>query len=205
MRVSIAIQGVLIIALQGVLYSQSNFSDSVDSYKPNVEFFMEEITLEVTDSTAHVKGVYYFSNNTSKEFDFPVLFPFYTDSLISYPHVIEPYLLENGQKNKLSYKDSPNFSGIRFRIPLQADKVTAWHLDYCQKISAKRAVYIITSTAAWKKPLDKATYYFIAPESFSGVEVWPEADTAYMDNGNIIYKCVRENFMPSQDMEILWK
>ena len=205
MKFSIVIQALLLIAFQGVLFSQDNLPDLPDSDKSTVDFFMEEITLQVSDSTSHVEGVYYFRNNTSKEFDFPVLFPFYTDSLTSYPHVIEPYLLENGKRNKLSYKNLPNFSGIRFRIPLQADKTTAWHLDYSQKIRAKRAVYIITSTAAWKKPLEKATYYFIAPESFSGVEIWPEADTAYTDDGNIIYKCIRENFMPSKDMKISWK
>ena len=191
--------------VQSTVFSQDNSPDKQVFTKLIVDFFKEEITLSVTDSMASVEGVYYFRNNTDKDFDFPVLFPFYVDSLTLYPHAINAYLVKNKNLQSLKFRQMSNFEGISIRIPLKAGEVMSWRLDYSQKLKANRAVYIITSTAAWHKPLEEATYYFKASETFTDIEIWPEADTTYRENGNIVFKCRREDFMPEQDMEINWK
>lgn len=198
---------VLIIAfsLQGCSDSEKEKPKSSGSSKLQVDFFQEEITLYVSDSVASVDGIYYFRNNTSKDFNMPVLFPFYIDSLSLFPHQIEASVFDDGIEKELPYKNRANFNGISMKIPLKANDITVWRLNYQQKIKAKRAVYIITSTAAWQKPLELATYYFIVPETFTDIEVWPEQDTAYSENGMKVYKSVRRDFMPLQEMKISWK
>ncbi|MCP4579984.1 MAG: hypothetical protein GY839_00085 [candidate division Zixibacteria bacterium] len=196
---------ITLTVLTGLLNSQSNIPGASGSRKPAVDFFQEEIILTVTDSIAKVEGTYHFRNNTERDFEMPVIFPFYVDSLCSYPHRLEAYQIQQDGRQVMSHRELQKLDGIRFRIPLKAGQESTWYLDYEQKIKSKRAVYIITSTAAWKKPLEQATYTFVAPEEFDEIITWPEADSSYLENGQIYFISVKSNFMPAQDMEIFWK
>jgi len=201
-----AIISIMLIILTGLTSPQTDIKNIIpESANPPVDFFQEEITLIVTDSTARVEGTYHFRNNTDRDFEMPVVFPFHVDSVSLFPDCIEAYILRQDNKLLLPHSELSRFDGIRFRIPLKAGEEITWYLDYEQKIEAKRAVYIITSTAAWKKPLERATYTFIAPDSFQGISIWPEADSSYLENGQNCFISVKYDFMPSRDMEIFWK
>jgi len=191
--------GAFLISLAGIIIAQSY------DIRPSVDFFQEEITLAVTDSTASVMGVYHFRNNTGKDFDMPVAFPFYVDSLSAYPHFIEAYIEKENGKQVLPHRRLTKFDGISLKIPLRAGQEMTWNLDYTQKISSKRAVYIITSTAAWKKPLERATYTFIAPANFANITAWPTPDTSFVQDGIKSFISYEQDFMPTRDMEIFWK
>jgi len=198
MRRYIIIGASLVILAGGVMAQSYN-------NQPPVDFFQEEITLTVTDSAAFVTGVYHFRNNTNRDFDIPVAFPFYVDSLSTYPYAIEAYIERESGKQVLPHRRLTKFDGISLKIPLKAGQEMTWNLDYAQKISSKRAVYIITSTAAWKKPLEQATYTFVAPADFADMTTWPTPDTSFVKNGIRSIISHEQDFMPVKDMEILWK
>ena len=172
---------------------------------PAVEFCKEEVTLEVGDGHACITGIYYFRNNTNRDLQMPVVFPFYIDSLTAFPHHIEAAVNSADCEAVPTFDRVPDRDMVSLRIPVKADDITSWRLTYQQEIGAKRAVYILTSTAAWKKPLEEATYYFIAPDSFSDINTWPIPDTTYIEGPDRIFKSVRYDFMPQRDMEITWK
>jgi hypothetical protein len=188
-----------------ILYSQTDSLKQAESKKPQVEFFKEEITLSVDDSLARVEGIYYFRNSSNKQTSMPVLFPFYVDSLSAYPHRIEAYVLENGKKTALTFKENRQMKSITLMVPIKANSTAAWYLEYEQKLKAKKATYIITSTAMWNKPLEEAAYYFKVPERYRNVVTFPEADTIYNREGFRIYKSQKYDFMPEQDMKITWQ
>jgi hypothetical protein len=174
--------------------------------KQQVAFFQEEITLTVTDSIARVEGVYHFRNYTDHDFTMPVVFPFYIDSTTQFPDMIRPFLVDSlNQKHPIPFSEVRKAGIIRMGIPLEAGRERTWYLNYEQKISAKRAVYIITTTAAWKNPLVKATYTFVTPKNFQVVSAWPEPDTTFEKDNYIYRQCVKHDFMPDRDMEIIWK
>ena len=171
-----------------------------------VEFFAEEITLSVTDSTADVTGIYYFRNNTPREGDYPVIFPFYVDSLSLFPSKIEGFEVQPksvGRSLEISKYEERN--SIVINIPLKPNAVTIWELDYRQRILGHSARYILTSTRSWGQPLETATYEFIVPADFTDVNVWPEADSIFEGGHYCKYLAHRINFMPSRDMEISWE
>ena len=205
MKLSVLILAITLTVSTGALYSQDDTLKTSRPAKPIVEFFKEKITLSVTDSLARVECIFYFRNNTKKDFNLPIIFPFYVDSLSLYPDFIEAYIIDKDKKQVLYYTSRLKINGISLHIPLKAGRVTIWYLDYEQKIKAKHATYIITTTAAWNKPLEEATYYFVVPESYTDAATWPEADTVYPDDSLRIYKCYKKDFMPEQDMEIFWK
>ena len=170
-----------------------------------VDFFREEITIEISDSVAAVLGVYYFRNNTGRDRPFPVIFPFYVDSVTSYPDKINAYTIDGDDTLTINFKPLVERDCVRMAVPMKPKAVTVWYLEYRQRIEAPHARYILTSTAAWKKPLEEATYRFIAPVSYDITSVWPEPDNTEIAGENKIFKSERKNFMPERDMEIIWE
>ena len=170
-----------------------------------VSFFQEEITLSVTDSMASVEGVYHFRNISDIDAPFPVLFPFYVDSLSLYPETIKAYIIRNDSLVEIPFRKMPERNAVMLNIPITPKGITVWHLDYSQRILSPRAKYILTSTASWAKPLEDATYKFVVPEKFDSVEVWPEADEVTKHGDKKIYCAHQVDFMPHREMEIFWK
>ena len=198
---------LLFVVSTAVVYGQNDNTGSL-LIRPtsSVDFYQEEITLTVDDSLARVEGVYHFRNNTGHDLVKPVIFPFYIDSVTQYPHEIEVFYIDSiGERQNIEFKERPERGCIAIRIPLAANPENIWYLNYGQKISSKRAVYIITSTATWKKPLEQGTYTFITPQYFNEVTVWPEADTIYTTDSLTYRQCAKQSFMPMREMEIIWK
>ncbi len=172
---------------------------------PLLDFFKEEITLTVGEGVSNVSGIYYFRSNTDRDGIIPIIFPFYVDSLSLFPDSMYAYVLNGADTSKLDIRSSRMKNAVRISIPIKANGITVWHLDYSQKIKSNRAVYIITSTNAWGKPLEDAAYRFIIPKRFKDVQAWPEPDSSIIKGDNCEYLARRTNFMPNRDMVISWK
>lgn len=170
-----------------------------------VEFFKEEITMTITDSTSSISGVYYFRNNTEKDKPFAVAFPFYVDGVSQYPHGIRAYTVNGDDTLTIETEALEGQNAIRMRIPMKPKEVTVWYLDYTQRIESDYARYILTSTSAWGKPLEEATYRFIIPMDYRIIEIWPRADKVRRVKPNLEIWCEKINFMPDQDMRIFWE
>jgi len=168
-----------------------------------VDFFKEEITIKVIDSSAVISGIYYFRNESSADSSIRILFPFFVDSLSLFPHEIYPYLRNDGVSMTLPYRKAHN--AIRFAIPFGDDSVTVWQLDYVQRIKSQHVRYILASTKTWHKPLQTATYKVEMPVGASNVVIWPEPDSIIKMNDTQIFWSHRENFMPDRDLEIFWE
>ena len=169
-----------------------------------VEFFKEEITMTVTDSTSAISGVYYFRNNTERDKPFSVVFPFYVDAVSHYPHEIRAYTVNDSDTLIIESTPLEDGNAIRLRIPMKPKEVTVWNLDYSQRIEGSHARYILTSTGAWGQPLEEALYRFIIPTDFEIIDIWPRVDKARRVKPNLELWCEKTNFMPSRDMEIFW-
>jgi len=176
-----------------------------DPGNSQVEFFKEEITMTVTDSTSSISGVYYFRNNTEKDKPFSVVFPFYVDAVSHYPHEIRAYTVNDGDTLIIEPARLEDRNVIRLRIPMKPKEVTIWHLDYSQRIDGSHARYILTSTRAWGKPLEQALYRFVIPTDFEIIDIWPKIDKARRVKPNLELWSEKTNFMPSRDMEIFWQ
>jgi hypothetical protein len=181
------------------------FGQANSAKQSPVDFFKEEITLRVDDSISAISGTYYFRNNTENAGHFPVAFPFYVDSLSLYPNSMNAYCVYNRDTVSIDIRLRPKNNMAILNIPLKPNDGTRWFLDYTQKILSPKAVYIITSTASWGKPLEDATYRFIVPSKYRNVSVWPDADTVITHQNYLEYLTHKTNFMPWRDMEIKWE
>lgn len=190
--------GAILLA-GGVLLGQGE-----NPRKRQVEFFKEEITMAITDSTSSISGVYYFRNNTEKDKPYAVAFPFYVDGVSHYPHEIRAYTVDGDDTLTIETEALEGRNTIRMRIPLKPNQVTIWYLDYTQRIESEYARYILTSTSAWGQPLEEATYRFIIPMNYGIIETWPRVDKVRKVKPNLEIWCEKINFMPDQDMRIFW-
>ena len=170
-----------------------------------IDFYKEEVTLMVSDSIASISGVYWFRNSTDIEIPYPVSFPFYVDSTIYYPDQISAYTISDSVTDKIPFLKYKIANSVGLRIPMVAKGTTIWHLNYSQKILSPHARYILTTTAAWGKPLEEAKYKFIVPVSFDSVQVWPSPDSFTTTGDLKTYWSFNANYMPKRDMEISWK
>lgn len=196
---------VALLIIINIALAESD-KEGIPSTKPAVDFFQEEITLIVNDSISRVEGVYHFKNNTLKNLNLPLIFPFYADSVTAFPHMIEVFYIDStGERRSLKYQSRPERNIIRLAVPIAPQSNITWYLNYEQKISAGRAVYIITSTSAWSKPLDQATYTYITPKNFNIINIWPQPDTSYQDSLYTYRQCTQHNFLPEREMEIRWR
>lgn len=198
------VKWAVIIALSVLSSVRLCLAQESDIRQAPVDFFQEEITLTVNDSTCFISGIYYFRNNMDHSGTFPVAFPFYIDSLSLYPDSLSAYIVDNSDTIPLSVRRNIRGGPVVLNIPLKSREVTIWHLDYRQRILSPRAVYILTSTSSWGKPLEDATYRFIAPATFQNLVAWPEPDSVIRNNDKIEYISIRKDFMPRRDMEIKW-
>jgi len=174
-----------------------------DALKKPVEFFAEEITLSVDDSSATIEGVYRFRNRTSKQGEYPVVFPFHVDSASTYPDLIEAATLGPNAR-PIQVRRNEDRGAAILRVPLMPDTITSWRLRYKQRISGRSARYILTSTQAWGQPLDEATYCIIVPAEFENVKVWPEQDSMAFVGDKVEYWAHEKSFMPDKDMLVTW-
>ncbi len=173
--------------------------------KGPIEFYQEEITMSVNDSSVRIDGVYYFKNNTSTSGPMPVLFPFYVDSLSEYPSFVRAYTIsDSGDTIDVKIKHIREQNRVHLTIPLIPKQISKWYIEYVQKIHSTSARYVLTSTAAWGEPLKDAAYKFKVPAEYRDVKTWPEADSSNANGNNSIYWSTKKDFMPRQDMTIYW-
>jgi hypothetical protein len=171
----------------------------------SVCFDSESITLTVTDSTAQVSGWYRFRNLSPRSLRVSVVYPFPVDALHRYPHSVRIYAVLATDTVRVEPRKLEDLASVWLLVPLQPDTITTWHVEYEQLIEASCARYVLTSTAAWGRPLRAASYEVVHPSGFLEVEVWPRPDSVTTASGWTTRKCSRANFLPRDDLWIRWR
>ena len=162
----------------------------------NVSFVEEYIDFEINQNHFSINGIYTFCNNGEKEAKQNILFPFAEKTaLIDSIRVTNLKSLEKVNFKKLE-------SAISFEFLIQPNDTVDINIFYRQK-PCKINKYIITTTKAWEKSLEKAVYTLTVPldikiESFS---YFPDSQEEI--NGKILYLWEKFNFEPDIDFEFV--
>lgn len=159
---------------------------------PPIDFFKEEVTIEVLDARVRVTGVYYFKNLTEIGKRIKFYYPFPVDSNHDFPDTISigcPF-----------EKDS---AGIYFSLSLRPNSIDSFRITYEQQIDAHFFRYITTTTKVWKRPIKEASFAIIAPETLAinANYVFPRPKKI---DGSFYYLIPINNFFPEEDLIIHW-
>ena len=75
---------------------------------------------------------------------------------------------------------------------------------YEQMLLKPNVKYILTTTRAWKRPLERARFTVIVPATFEEVSLSYPPDSVCLRGNRAFYYLYKSNFSPETDLEISW-
>jgi len=157
-----------------------------------LSFISEFLTFELhADSTFTTSGNYIMKNNTPDRDYFLLSYPFPQDE---YMGEVTHWDIKGNVENVRERKTS---LGLRFKLAPGMQE--SFWATYTQKCLADSAKYIITTTQAWKKPLEIAEYTLIVDECFKVSALPFEPDRQWSADGKQYFFFLKENLMPEKD------
>lgn len=148
----------------------------------------------------YVNGDYYLRCKNARTF--PLAYPFPEDSL--YGKVDQFRIIDMDNGNVI---EATRFSPSSALFPLALVDTNAIHLNisYRQALKGGKAEYILTTTAAWGKGLEKASYQLIIPESMEITVFSIPPDRQADLSGKRIYYWERVNYFPERNLRFLFR
>jgi len=159
-----------------------------------VSFIEEYIDFTIGKTGFETNGVYVFTNNSEQEVRQEFHFPFALgiDSI----DILQVY---NFSYNKNAPYRNMN-RGIAFLLEIQPLDTVYINISYTQTL-LKNNVYILRSTKAWGKPLQKVQYTLTVHDSLFIEDISYPPDSQ-KDN---VYYWEKYDFFPSKDFEVVLK
>ncbi len=159
---------------------------------PPIDFFKEDVTIELLDSRVGVTGVYYFENLTQIGKRIKFYYPFPVDSNHHFPDTI---LIDR------PFEKDP--AGIYFSLSVKPNGVDSFKIAYEQQIEKPFFRYITTTTQQWKRPIKEANFTIIAPETLAISANYAFSEPKKVGENRHYYIPI-ENFFPDEDLVITW-
>ena len=163
-----------------------------------ISFFEEHIDFELDSIYFSINGIYSFYNSSDKEV---------------YQRIIFPFAVETDQIDSISVINLNDLSQVQFQhlkkaivfnINMLPHDTLDVNIFYRQKTTEKN-IYIITSTQAWKQPLEKAVYTLTTSLPVNEEKFSYSFDSKEIVNGRILYRWEKINFMPDKEFDIVVK
>ena len=185
--------GVLIIGF--ILFSGNIYAQIPD-------FYREDLTFIIDDSSFTVTGYYYFLNNSKKNEKFDMLYPFPSNEAYGKVTDVYAYIFGNPLKNALLHY---NDKAAMINLEVNAGTLTMLRIGYTQELLGQKAEYILTSTKSWGQSLKEVNYILIAPKNLRIDSLSYPPDFSNTKSGKTLYYYHKEDFMPDRDFEIYFR
>jgi|GEM_PF-2114195 len=163
-------------------------------------FVSETVRLEIDAAEFSVEGTYFFTGGTNHT-DFPVFYPFPADAGLGPAELVGAWIRTNrGAEEPLGalvFRD-----GLRFRLPFSTADSCSVRVRYRQASPERRAVYILRSTQAWGRPLERAEFVAVCTQAATDpVFNYPFRASAPSPG---TYTFEASPFLPEEDLVIRW-
>jgi hypothetical protein len=163
-----------------------------------VSFDREVIRVFLSEESIRVEGTYVFTTSAPRGGRQALHYPFPVDSLHPFPDIIA---VRSGE-------DTLRFSragdGVRFTISLPPNRETTFDVDYEQRCLQPHGCYILTTTAAWERPLKRADFEVHVPDAIRLVSSTYDMEEMRGGEGGRVYTFSRTEFMPDTDLCLSW-
>ena len=159
---------------------------------PPIDFFKEDVTIEILDEKVKVTGVYFFENLTQVGKRIKFYYPFPVDSNHYFPDTIS-----------IAYPFEKDSGGIYFSLSLRPNSIDSFKITYEQRIEEAFFRYITTTTKVWKRPIKEANFTIIAPETLSVRANYAFSARTSIDE-YLHYFIQIKDFFPEEDLVIEW-
>ena len=124
-------------------------------YSQIPDFYREDLTFIIDDSSFTVTGYYYFINATEEDEMLDMLYPFPKRDIYGKVTDVYAYIYGNPLKNALLHY---NDNAAMINLEVKAGKVSMLRIGYTQELLGNKAEYVLTSTKSWGKSLKEVNY-----------------------------------------------
>jgi len=173
-----------------------------------LRFDSEVVRLEIGPDSVQIEGIYHFACASKRDSPLSLFYPYPKDSLMGGSRTL---LLEGRIPGEawaaLEFEEIPGGRGARWRLPPCRAETLDVRTVYRQARRASHAVYIVTTTKAWGRPLRRARFEITLPPGateprFSFPFVWQAPRTP---NEHARYVFEATDFLPDRDITVDWK
>jgi hypothetical protein len=163
------------------------------------DFYREDLTFILDDSSFTVTGYYYFYNPGEEDQKMDMLYPFPLDD--KYGLITDVYAYKHGNplKNALLHY---NGKAAIINLEVESGKKTMIRIGYTQELKGNKAEYILMSTKSWGQSLTEVNYTLITPHDLKVDSLSYPPDFSNDKSGKTIYYYHKENFVPDREFEI---
>jgi len=164
-----------------------------------LQFYREEIVFTIDSAFVRTDAVYYFCNVGDKALLTSLFYPF-PENIIN---LIDSLVItESGSETAIPFRQSEN--GVFFPISLYPYGYSSYRVFYRQRLTKGHFRYILTSTSAWGRPLESASYELQMPLSFTLDSLSYRQDTCHIRGDRWIYQWKKKDFLPDRDFEVIF-
>lgn len=168
-----------------------------------VRFVREHVRVEPSERQTRVVGVYIFRNDSDAPSDVGMRYPFPIDRGHLYPTRIRVHEERGGVPEPMGFVRED--AGIAWRMRFAPREERTVRVEYTQDIREKRAIYIVTTTRQWLRPIERAEFEFRVPAALKSVRLSFEPDRSEVVGDTIVYHMTRTEFMPERDLTVTWE
>lgn len=166
---------------------------------PGVVFQKEHIKIFVGEKNIRVHGLYTFVNPQSSFQRATLFYPIPVDSM----HPSADYILVRSGGSVLAAHAQKD--GAFFGVEIPAGESRDVEVIYEQTCADGSGCYILTSTAAWERPLEQARFEIHVPDGIALERMSYEADRVNRGKGERVHEFTRFDFMPETDLCLAWR
>jgi hypothetical protein len=170
---------------------------------PPVSFYREYVIVETARGRTRVDGTYYFRSAADEPLEIAIHYPFPVDRHHLYPLRIGARQLVDGEWKPLGYTRSA--TGIDWSMAFEPREERAVRVEYVQEIRRNHAIYIVTTTKQWGRPIEVAEFEFRIPADLSDVQLSFEPDREEVRGDTTLYYMKRTDFLPDEDLTVIWE
>jgi hypothetical protein len=173
---------------------------------PPVAFVAEHVVLHVEPDSLRVDAVYVLvCRQETAATQTTLAYPYPQDSLLGGARTAQlASRLGAEDWRELSWREMQDGLGARWSLPVAAGDTLRVRTTYRQALKTTYARYIVTTTAAWGRPLESARFeihlpFGAVPEEFS----FPFERCGEDEQAGWCYETT--NFRPDRDVTVRWR
>ena len=194
---------LLVVGLAGCADEKNPEEENASVALSPVRFTREYVTVAPSQGSTKVSALYYFRNDSDRRVKQGIRYPFPVDRFHLYPRVVRVWEKNGSDLRPMGFVHRDRYVLWDMELEPREEKVV--RVDYVQEIRRPRAIYIVTTTKEWERPIELAEFEFRIPAELDSVSLSFEPDTRTVVGDTIVYYMKQIDFMPDADLVVTWK
>ncbi|HGY56785.1 MAG TPA: hypothetical protein ENK44_13850 [Caldithrix abyssi] len=167
-----------------------------------VDFFRENIEIDISDTICTVTGTYYFRNPSSRSLNIPVLYPIVINNRLP---IFPEYISVKSVSGNKEIPFSRQKQAIRFNLSCPGQSIIIFQVSYRQRTPFGYMEYILTTTKNWGRALEYAEYNIRLPANLRLQHLSLKTDRITNFGDFTLYYTKKTSFLPAKNIIIKWE